>query len=378
VEQWRVGRTRGFEPASGSVGTSSPKSPSTPAGSPVTTLLESNGRTFGIFYLAGAGVGLAALVLPHSTSFNAAAAVTLSACAAVIGAWSWRHRYFGPVVTNLMVAGGTVCVSAGVYSGRGDDVSMSAAVIYIWLALAAGLFTTGRAVAGQVVLIGASYATVLALSGNHAAPAEWLIVAVTAAVSAAITFYCRTALVRLSQTDALTGLLNRAGLYGVIRRQIAESHRTHSPLSLAIFDLDGFKSLNDAQGHLAGDAALVETTRSWERELRTTDVLARFGGDEFVVVLPDTTALQASRVVQRMARLETACGSSAGLACWDGSEGVEQFLDRADRALYEAKARQRAHSVSVARPRRTRLTGVIATPGWGSEAVGAWSPIEML
>jgi len=372
VERLCVDLPRADGPEGGGEGTKGPGSPATTVGSPVTTLLESNGRTFGIFYLAGAVVGLAALFLPHSRNFNAAAAVTLSVCAAVIGAWSWRHRYFGPVVTNLMVAGGTICVSAGVYSGRGDDVSMSAAVIYIWLALAAGLFSTGRAVAGQVVLIAASYATVLALSGNHAAPAEWLIVTVTAGVSAGITFYCRTALVRLSQTDPLTGLLNRAGLDGVIRRQIAESQRTHRPLSLAIFDLDGFKSLNDAQGHLAGDAALVETTRSWQRELRATDVLARFGGDEFVVVLPGTTAFQASRVVQRMARLESACESSAGLACWDGSEGVEQFLQRADRALYEAKHRQRAHSVTVARPRRTRLTpGATAAPKWGSAAAGA-------
>lgn len=355
MDRWRLGRlkTAGRENSTKeSTGGPSAGRDGGSGGSPVANLLESSGRTFGIFYLAGAVVGFAALALPHSRHFNVAAAVTLSLCAAAMGLWSWHHRFLGPKVTNLLVAIGTICVSVGVYSGRGDDVSMSAAVIYIWLALASGLFCSARAVGGQVVLIAASYATVLALSGNHGAPAEWLIVAVTAGVSAAITYYSRAALIRLSQTDPLTGLPNRAGLEAVIRRAIAGSRRSHSPLSLAMLDLDGFKSLNDAHGHLAGDAALVETTRSWQRELRGSDVLARFGGDEFVVVLPGTTVLQASRVVRRMASIESACGSSAGLAFWDGSEGVEELLRRADRALYEAKARQRGHSVTVARPRR--------------------------
>lgn len=314
-----------------------------------TALLASNGRVFGIFYVAGAAVGLSSLALPHGGHFNVLADLVISTVVLSIGLWAWQRRHVGQVATALLIGFGTLAVSGGIYSGRGDDVSMSAAVVYIWLALAAGLLSSAKAIVGHVCLIGAAYGLVLGLSGNSGAPAEWFFVTGTAGVTAAITYFSRSDLLRLSRVDPLTGTLNRAGLHSTLVRELAQARRTGRPLSLAVVDLDGFKELNDKLGHLAGDAALVHTVRAWQGALRTGDVLARFGGDEFVIALPGSTLLQARRVLRRLGRIEGACGWSAGLACWDWFEDPEQLLRRADKALYAAKARGRSGSVGLAR-----------------------------
>jgi len=318
--------------------------------SPTSALLVTNGRALGAIYLAGAAVGLIALGVPHGPHFNSLADIVISAISLLLALWAWRRGVLKPREASALLVIGTLAVSGGVYSGKGDYVSISAAVIYIWLALLAALFLSSVRTWVHLGVIAGAYAVVLALDGNSGAPAEWLFITGTATVTALVTLTIRTQLLVMSERDPLTGLPNRAGLERVLEREIAAARRSGTPLAVAVIDLDDFKSLNDKRGHLAGDEALVATARSWETALRGSDVLARFGGDEFVVVLPGSPVLQAGRVIQRMRSAEGTWRFSAGLASWDGSESPVELIARADAALYEAKAKDRSRTVVLARP----------------------------
>jgi diguanylate cyclase (GGDEF)-like protein/PAS domain S-box-containing protein len=142
----------------------------------------------------------------------------------------------------------------------------------------------------------------------------------------------------LARSDALTGLPNRRTLDEQLPREMARALRAESDLCLAIFDLDHFKAYNDTNGHLAGDEMLRRCAIAWDSELRGEDTMVRFGGEEFLVVLPDTRPDLAIEIVERL-RGVTPAGQtcSAGIACWDLSESAEDLVDRADCALYRAK-----------------------------------------
>ncbi|MCW2983276.1 MAG: sensor diguanylate cyclase [Conexibacter sp.] len=167
----------------------------------------------------------------------------------------------------------------------------------------------------------------------------------------ASTAFARTALfARLAQqsrTDALTGVLNRRALDDELHLALLNARHdgpgaTGGPVSVAMLDLDHFKAYNDSHGHAGGDALLKAACAGWSGALRAGDVLARFGGEEFVIVLPGCAAPDARALVDRL-RGETPNGQtcSAGVATWDGSEAVGELIERADRALYRAKDRGR-------------------------------------
>jgi len=153
----------------------------------------------------------------------------------------------------------------------------------------------------------------------------------------------------LAASDALTGLPNRRMLDERLPNEMARARRSDEPLCLAVIDIDRFKDYNDAHGHLAGDVILRRCAMAWDSELRGEDTIVRFGGEEFLVILPDCTLEQASDIVERL-RAVTPDGQtcSAGLACWDFAESAEDLLERADAALYAAKDNGRDRLVSSA------------------------------
>lgn len=141
---------------------------------------------------------------------------------------------------------------------------------------------------------------------------------------------------RLALTDPLTGLPNRRHLELHLTRELSRAARRRVGLAVAVFDLDGLKRVNDTRGHDAGDALLRDTTTAWRTQLRAMDLLARTGGDEFVLVLPDCGDEASCRATVDRVR-EAGAAASAGVAVWDGREDVAELLRRADEALYAAK-----------------------------------------
>jgi diguanylate cyclase len=152
----------------------------------------------------------------------------------------------------------------------------------------------------------------------------------------------------LVREDQLTGSLNRRGLDDVFERELARAERRNTPLCVAMLDLDDFKRLNDTHGHIAGDEALIHLVRVIKDTLRTMDVIARFGGEEFLIILPETSMEDAMQTVTRVQRELTKrifmhnnerllITFSAGVALRVGNEDQGSMIKRADEALYKAK-----------------------------------------
>jgi diguanylate cyclase (GGDEF)-like protein len=151
-----------------------------------------------------------------------------------------------------------------------------------------------------------------------------------------------------ARTDDLTGLLNRRAWEETLPREMARARRAPHPLCVAMLDLDFFKAYNDERGHQAGDRLLKQSTSAWASELRASDVLSRYGGEEFTVALPGCSLGDAKSIVERLrAAMPSGQTVSAGVACWNGRESAEELVGRADAALYEAKRTGRDRLVTA-------------------------------
>jgi diguanylate cyclase (GGDEF)-like protein len=156
----------------------------------------------------------------------------------------------------------------------------------------------------------------------------------------------RKQLVRLATQDSLTGLPNRGRMAAVAKEALATAFATQQPLSIALIDLDRFKALNDHCGHATGDRVLREFAAIATASIRATDTLGRWGGEEFLLVLPNTTLDTAMEMLnfirQKVAQIvlegwDMRVSISAGLATSGGTFSLDEILARADVALYKAK-----------------------------------------
>jgi diguanylate cyclase (GGDEF)-like protein len=149
----------------------------------------------------------------------------------------------------------------------------------------------------------------------------------------------------LADMDALTGLHNQRYFHEELAREVLRAHRYGRALSLIVLDADAFKAVNDRIGHLSGDAVLAEAARRIGAVVRSVDVPCRVGGDEFAVILPESSLLDAERLGQRIQDAVSAepigqvgiVRFSAGIAELEQNEDAQAFFERADRQLYRAK-----------------------------------------
>lgn len=142
-----------------------------------------------------------------------------------------------------------------------------------------------------------------------------------------------------ARRDPLTGLYNRRFLEDFLGRELPRARRRQQPFSILVLDLDEFKAYNDQHGHLEGDRMLCRVATALAGAVRANDIIARYGGDEFIVVLPNTPGESARRVARELIHVAPGqVGLSAGVGCLGaGIETVEELLEVADRALRRAK-----------------------------------------
>jgi diguanylate cyclase (GGDEF)-like protein len=151
---------------------------------------------------------------------------------------------------------------------------------------------------------------------------------------------------KLAETDALTGLYNQRYFQETLRREVTRAHRYQRKLTLIVFDLDDFKSINDQVGHLAGDRVLAQAADRLREAVRSTDVACRIGGDEFAVIMPESSAEDGEQLFRRVhnSMRGTALGPdeqrlrlSGGIAELLHGDTPASLFERADAALYRAK-----------------------------------------
>ncbi|HTU15082.1 MAG TPA: sensor domain-containing diguanylate cyclase [Solirubrobacterales bacterium] len=158
-------------------------------------------------------------------------------------------------------------------------------------------------------------------------------------------------LVDTAATDPLTGLPNRRAWDRLLQTGLLESRQVEKPLSIAILDLDHFKRFNDSRGHQAGDRLLREAAAAWKDALRKDDMIFRWGGEEFTVILPHCDREQSIEVAERLRSATPGDQtSSAGVSTWNGSESAESLFARTDAALYQAKESGRDQTVTSGNP----------------------------
>jgi diguanylate cyclase (GGDEF)-like protein len=248
-----------------------------------------------------------------------------------------------PVVGfELLAAGGTIVTSNVVAHATTHGGMMIAAFSYPWIAIYTAHFFPRRVVVAQGVLISVGFGVGLLAGGMPHVGIYWAIVTVTIWSICIVLGHLSESLRRQADTDPLTGLLNRNGFLTAALREHAIALRSGNRLTLAVLDLDGFKQINDLRGHVVGDRVLTDIGRCWRESLRTGDILARHGGDEFVLLLPATAPENAGAVLQRLRVEGLPVTWSVGVAEWRREESLDECIARADAHLYSVKHASRS------------------------------------
>jgi diguanylate cyclase (GGDEF)-like protein len=307
-------------------------------------------------FIAGALAPYAVMPLPGAgwdvPLLLAGAGLTVLAALMVV-AFPWQRgpgwAAVVPALVYLLAVGLTREAGGGNESGVGPMVMLPV--------MAMALYGTRRVlwvVLGGVAL---TYWLPIVVEGGERYPSSgWRLGALFLILSAALALAVQRLrdriraqadrLGELAHADELTGLPNRRAWIGTLEATLLDARRRGEPVCVALLDLDGFKRINDERGHAAGDELLVHVARGWSAVLRAGAQLARMGGDEFAIVLPGCEVAEALLVLERVRAVPAATSCSGGVVRWDGAEGSEELLRRADALLYEAKRRGRDRVVA--------------------------------
>jgi len=285
------------------------------------------------------------ILLPHGAGENVAGLTVISAVAGVVAVANfWQGARIGLRGNYLLSVLALVAVTGAVLCAHRSPVADGIAGLYVLPTIFTASFYPTRAFAIYMVAQAATSGAVLLTSGVPDASAGWAVLLATTVTVGVVVHVLQQALKLAATTDLLTGLVNRRALEPILARELHRCARLGHPLCLVVIDLDHFKEVNDAHGHQEGDRLLGEVSEQWSAVLRSTDVLARAGGDEFVLLLPSTDT---ARAIEMLGRLGAATTQefSAGVAAATPETTVEDLLRLADDACYHAKKTGRSQVV---------------------------------
>ena len=322
-------------------------------------------RVGAVLFAVGGLVAFLVVLAPHPPQVNVTGFVVVGLIAEVggLGLYLLACRASKGAI-QVLIAFGTVLVTCCIaMSGESRGASVSDnEMLYVWVALFSAYFFTVRQAFRLVVWAAVCYAATLWFYSPHdIIVTRWIETAFTLAIATMLIVLLKRRVQGLlkrladaARTDPLTDLHNRRGFEESIEVEIERARRGDNSLTLVVADLDHFKRVNDRLGHAAGDAALTEIGRVLREGKRQIDYAARTGGEEFALILPETTEQEAYVVAERLrAAVQKAFADglvpltfSFGIAGYPHHGGTADALLRAaDRALYTAKELGRNRTV---------------------------------
>jgi diguanylate cyclase (GGDEF)-like protein/putative nucleotidyltransferase with HDIG domain len=333
-------------------------------------------------YSVGGFFVLLMALLAEDARTSEAGLIAVAAMAFAIGFVLFRlsDRFQLGALAYLLAWGTTLVTAVAYFSG----VAPSPLVFfYLWVFLYSAYFFSRAVVVAQIAYVGVNFGLLMILRAPPGGGISWWLIGMgILLVAAALVWTMRRRSEQLierlyaaARTDPLTGLTNRLGFREQLDLELERSRRSGASLSIAAGDLDGFKRVNDRHGHHSGDEALKLVAETLGRGKRVIDTVARTGGEEFTLILPDTTAEGAFTAAERLremvsvafAESEAPVTISFGIAQFpDQGETAASLLRAADEALYCAKEEGRNRTV-----RRGDAGATLARRSRASASIGA-------
>jgi diguanylate cyclase (GGDEF)-like protein len=321
-------------------------------------------KALGGLYLAGGSLALLTLLLPHAIRPNALGLLIIVANAYVVSAVLVRRARSVPTwLLPVALTWGTTLITGVAYFSAERPSPLI--FFYVWIFLYSSYFLTKRQTAAQIAYVGVAYGVLLIVAPPSGAASWWVVTMGTLLVTAALIWTMRAHVELLigrlydaARTDPLTKLLNRRGFRELLDLELERARRSRQEITLVAADIDHFKTVNDRSGHQIGDIVLQRITDVLESSRRKIDTVARVGGEEFALILPDTDQAGGLVVAERLRRavLDEFAGDavpitiSFGLAAFPGhGETAASLIHAADDALYAAKQSGRNRSVAFSR-----------------------------
>jgi diguanylate cyclase (GGDEF)-like protein len=332
------------------------------SGSPVTRFDSSlMAKMLAGLFAAGATLAMLTVALPHPAQANDVGLLAIVGSAYVIaGALYWRAGVLPGWSLRLALALGSTLVTGVAYFSAQNPSPL--VFFYLWVFLYSAYFFTTAEMVAQIAYVGLAFGALLAARPPASGIPEWWLVGMGSLLVAAILIRSMrqraelliASLYDAARTDPLTKLPNRRGFRELLDLELERARRGHGQLALLVANLDRFKEVNDRSGRRVGDAALQRVARMLEANKRAIDGLARVGGEEFSLMLPDTDAHAAFAIAERLrceVREEFATDAvpitvSIGVVSYgEHGETAASLLRAADEALAAAKANGRDMSV---------------------------------
>jgi diguanylate cyclase (GGDEF)-like protein/putative nucleotidyltransferase with HDIG domain len=319
-------------------------------------------RVLAALFASGATLAAFTAVLPHPHAASVPGLLAVVANAYLVGALLyWQARKIPAWMLRLALCWGSTLITAVAYFSGSTPSPL--VLFYLWVFLYASYFFSRREAALQIAYVGMSYgALLIARPPEDGIPAWWLVGMGTLLVAAVLIMTMRARaelliaqLYDAARTDPLTKLSNRRGFRELLDLEIERARRSERSMTVLLGDLDRFKDVNDHSGHHVGDAALQRVARLLQEGKRHLDMVARVGGEEFALILPDTEHDGAFALAERLrcaireefAHDPVGVTISIGLATFpDHGETAASLLRAADEALYAAKDSGRNRTVN--------------------------------
>jgi diguanylate cyclase (GGDEF)-like protein/putative nucleotidyltransferase with HDIG domain len=318
-------------------------------------------KALGGLYLAGGTLALLTLLLPHTVAPNALGLLVIVANAYLVsGALVSRARSLPSWLLRVALMWGTTLITGVAYFSAERPSPLI--FFYLWIFLYSSYFFTKLQTAAQIAYVGLAYGVLLVVEPPPGAWAWWVVTMGTLLVTAVLIWTMRergelliARLYDAARTDPLTKLFNRRGFRELLDLELERARRGGHKVVLLAGDLDHFKAVNDRSGHQVGDAVLQRIARVLSCSHRQIDTVARVGGEEFALILPDTDQAGGLVVAERLRRAvldEFADDGvpitiSFGVATFPGQgETAASLVHAADDALYQAKETGRNRSVA--------------------------------